>query len=82
MDIYIYNFLQRSFLYMNENYNDCHQHNTMCTFIYKQKANKLRNVLIYKKQDNSRSVFIYKNQDTLRYVIFDEISEVGIYIQK
>ena len=35
-----------------------------------------------KKLDNSRCVFVLKKQYILRYRIFDEIFEVGIYIQK
>ena len=81
------NFFAKRF-YMNENYDDCHHRKTTRTFLYTQKAKKLRKVLytkshtLFKKLDNFRYVFIYKKPYTLRYGIFHEIFEVGIYIQK
>ena len=48
--VYIKTFLQRIFLYINGNYNDCHKLKKTCTF-YIYKAKKMRNVFIYKKLD-------------------------------
>ena len=53
---------------MNENYDDCHDRKTTRTFIY---------TLIC-----STWVSVLKKQHTLRSRIFNEIFEVGIYIQK
>ena len=72
---------------MNENYYDCHHRKTTRTFIY-TKSKKFRNVFIYKKPDT----FQKAGQFPLRFYIqislhlklrdFNEIFEVGIYIQK
>ena len=69
------------FLYMNENYNECHRRKTTRTFLWTKKAKKLRNVK-KKKLDNSRCVFVSKKGYILRYRIFHENFEVGIYILK
>ena len=75
------------FLYMNENYNDCHHRKTTHTFIC-TKSKKLRNVLIFKKPD----IFQKAIQFPLRFYIqkaihstlrnFREFFVDGIYIQK
>ena len=38
------------FLYMNENYNDCHRRKPTRTFLYTKKAKKLGNVKIKARQ--------------------------------
>ena len=73
---------------MNENYNEYHQRNTMCTFYIYKWQNKLQKIYIYRKIDTLQkarqfaSRFIYKKPDTLRYAICHEIFEVSIYVQK
>ena len=59
------------FLYMNENYNDCHQLKTTRTFLYTQKSKICETFLYTKSQtffknlDNFRYVFTYKMPYTL-----------------
>ena len=76
------------FLYINENYHDCHDRKAMLTFIYTQKTKKLLNILIYKKPDTFQKArqfpFRFSIQKAIHLTLrhFHEIFEVGIYIQK
>ena len=73
---------------MNENYNEYHQLNTMCTFYTYKRQNKLQKTFTYTNIDTLQkarqfaSRFIYKKPDTLRYEICHEIFEADIYVQK
>ena len=63
---------KKCFLYINEDFNECHQQKKTCTFLYIQKAKKCETFLypktqtLFKKQDNFRYVFMNKKHDTLR----------------
>ena len=58
------------------------------SYIYIQKAKKMRNILytksqtLCKKQENFRYFFVCKKEDTLCYAIFNENFDIRIYIQK
>ena len=79
---------QEWFLYMNENYDDCHHRKTTRTFIY-TKSQKNSQTFLYKKKPDT---FQKARQFPLRFYMqkaihltlrdFHEIFEVGIYIQK
>ena len=67
------------FLYMYENYDDCHHRKTMDTFIYANSKKNCETFLytksqtLFKKLDNYRYVFKYKKPYTWRYGIFMKI---------
>ena len=76
------------FLYMDENYDDCHHRKTTPTFIY-TKRHKNCETFLYKKArhfskklDNSRYIFIYKKPYTLRYGIFVKILMLAFVYKK
>ena len=80
---------KNGFLYMNENYNDCHHWKTRRTFLYTQKAKTIAKLFLHKNPYTFQKArqfplrfYINKNPYTLRYGIFYEIFEVGIYIEK
>ena len=50
---------------ISENYKNCHQRRTTCTFLYIQKVKKMPNVYIYIKSQT-----LFKNQDNFRYVLY------------
>ena len=65
------------YFHINENNNHSNQRKITCTFLYIQKAKKIRKIklttksqALCKKKDNLRYVSIHKNYDTLRHVIF------------
>ena len=74
------------FVYMNENYDDCHHRKTTRTFIYK-KQKILPNVFIYIKphtfQKARQFPFRFNIQKSIHLTLqdFHEIFEVGVYIQ-
>ena len=47
-------FRKKLFLYINGNYNDCHEWKKPCTLLYIQKVNKIAKRYIYKKGDTSK----------------------------
>ena len=75
------------FLYMNENYDECH-HKKKCVRLYTIKAKKLLNVLYKKKayifQKARQFPLCFYIQKAIHLTLrdFHEILEVGIYIQK
>ena len=86
--VYIKMFRRKSFLYMNENYNDCHQKKTTCTDIYIYIIKTKWEPCLYTKiqtlctkQDKFRYVF-YRKQDTLRYAIFTKILKLAFIYKK
>ena len=72
------------FLYINVNNNDSYQQKTTCTFIYIQKAKKLRNIYIYRKIKTICVTFLLTKSRTLYvtrfFIIFLKLE--FIYIQK
>ena len=72
---------------MNENYNDCHYRKTTRTLIYTKSKKIAKHFIMQKARHFSKSqtisvTFYIKKRYTLSHVIFHEIFEVGIYIQK
>ena len=85
--MYIKTSPKKCFLYINENYNFCHQRKTTCTFIYIQKGKNCETFLytkiqtLCKKQDNLGYVLYIKERHfTLRD--FHKKIEFGIYIKE
>ena len=71
------NNLQRKhcFLYINVNYNDYHQQNTMCTFLYLQKTKNCQTFYIQKSRHFAKSkiisvTFLYTKIKTLHVTRF------------